>query len=187
MPEPAILTPCPWLPPVEGMLDFRMTRRHGDEKGSAYYLDALRYAQSLWLSGKSAQALLQLNKAWMADLAPDDPVLSSHPPPYTALMWMMRRAADGGCGFLGDPVRHFQHLASRMSGPRAEPRAWRAWLCMHLARHVLPCSEFHADGPQLAREGLWVPSWSRALSAIATCGWPGESTAAEEARTARIA
>lgn len=161
--------------------DPRITRRHGADKGAAFYLDALRYAQSLWLASKPAQAILQLNKAWMADLTPGDPALGAHPPPYAALVWMLRHAAGGGCGFLGDPVRHFQHLASRMSGPRAEVRAWRAWLCMHLARRVLPCDGFHADGPQIVREGLWIPSWSRALSAIAGCGWPGEARWAQEA------
>ena len=55
----------------------RVTRRHGVERGAAFYQDALRYAQSLWISGKPAQAILQLDKAWMADLSDDAAVLRS--------------------------------------------------------------------------------------------------------------
>ena len=170
--------PCPWLPEVLEPHDFTITRRHGSERGAAFYQDALRYAQSQWISGKPAQALLQLDKAWMADLADGDPVLADHPPPYQALAWILRQAADGNHGYLGNPVRHFQHLASRMSGPRAEIRSWRAWLCLHLAERVLPHAGFPRDGSQLAREGLWVPGFGRAMAAVEEAGWPGEAATA---------
>lgn len=170
--------PCPWLPEVTETHDFTITRRHGALRGVAFYQDALRYAQSQWISGKPAQTLLQLDKAWMADLPDGDPVLRNHPPPYRALAWILRQAADGNCGYLGNPVRHFQHLASRMSGPRAEIRSWRAWLCMHLAERVLPRTGFPRDGRQLAREGLWIPSLQRSLDAVAAAGWTGEAEAA---------
>lgn len=154
--------------------DFTITRKHGRERGAAFYQDALRYAQSQWVSGKPAQALLQLDKAWMADLSGDDPVLVTHPPPYQALVWIMWEAASGNCGYLGNPVRHFQHLASRMSGPRAEIRSWRAWLCFHLAESTLPAAGFPRDGRQLVREGLWIPGTSRCLIEISRRGWKGE-------------
>ncbi len=169
---------CPWLPKVLEPHDFTITRRHGSARGAAFYQDALRYAQSQWISGKPAQALLQLDKAWMADLTNGDPVLRQDPPPYQALAWIMRQAAGGNHGYLGNPVRHFQHLASRMSGPRAEVRSWRAWLCLHLAERVLPPAGFPRDGRQLAREGLWVPGFGRTLVAVAATGWPGEAAAA---------
>lgn len=171
--------PCPWLPEVQEPHDFTITRRHGDSRGAAFYQDALRYAQSQWISGKPAQAVLQLDKAWMADLAPGDPVLGQHPPPYQALAWILKQAAHGNHGYLGNPVRHFQHLASRMSGPRAEIRSWRAWLCMHLAGRILPPAGFPRDGRQLAREGLWIPGLGRALAEVAAAGWPGEAAIAE--------
>jgi hypothetical protein len=173
--------PCPWLPEVDVIHDFTVTRRHGKTRGAEFYQDALRYAQSQWLAGKPAQAILQLDKAWMADLtaAPDFPDTRSSP--YHALAWILRHSADGNRGFPGNPVRHFQHLASRMSGPRAELRAWRAWLCMHLAERVLPHAGFPRDGRQIAREGLWIPSLGRALEAVATLGWPGEWLAARDA------
>ncbi len=169
---------CPWLPEVMEPHDFTITRRHGSERGAAFYQDALRYAQSQWITGKPAQALLQLDKAWMADLTTGDPVLRQSPPPYQALAWILRQAATGNHGYLGNPVRHFQHLASRMSGPRAEIRSWRAWLCLHLAERVLPPAGFPRDGRQLAREGLWVPGFGRTMAAVAAAGWLGESAAA---------
>ena len=165
---------CPWLPGVEGIHDHSLTRRHGAEKGEAFYQDALRFAQSHWLSGKPAQAILQLNKAWMSDLAGDDPVLAEFPPPYRALVWILRESAAGGRGFLGNPVRHFQHLASRVSGPRAEVRSWRAWVCFHLAERVLDRSRFPRDGVQLAKEGLWIPGFHRSCDEVARRGWSGE-------------
>jgi hypothetical protein len=163
---------CPWLPEISGIHDFTLTRRHGHVKGADFYLDALRFAQSQWISGKPAQAILQLNKAWMADLAGDEPVLKAYPSPYRALVWIMENAAAGDRGFMGNPVRHFQHLASRLSGPRAEIRSWRAWLCFHLAEKTL--SGFPRDGEQIAREGLWIPGVHRALHEVAKRGWPGE-------------
>jgi hypothetical protein len=165
---------CPWLPEVSETLDFSITRRHGENKGVDFYLDALRYAQSQWLAGKPAQAILQLNKSWMADLAADDPVLLSHPPPYRALRWIIEIAAQGNSGYLGNPVRHFQHLASRMSEPRREIRSWRAWLCFHLAEQILDPARFPRDGEQIAREGLWIPSFQRTLHEVVEKGWPRE-------------
>lgn len=158
----AVNPPCPWLPAIDEIHDFTLTRRHGGERGALFYQDALRYAQSLWISGKPAQAILQLDKAWLAE------VPGEHPPPYQALVWIMREASAGGRGYLGNPVRHFQHLASRMSGPRAG-------LCFHLAERVLPRARFPRDGLQIAREGLWIPGFIRSLQAVADFGWPGEA------------
>ncbi len=174
----AVNPPCPWLPVIEEIHDFSVTRRHGGAKGAEFYRDTLAYAQSQWISGKPAQAILQLDKAWMADLPAGHAVLVSHPPPYQALRWILRHAADGSCGYLGNPVRHFQHLASRMSGPRAEIRAWRAWLCLHIAEQELPAAGFPRDGQQIAREGLWIPGYARSLQAVAEGGWPGEAEVA---------
>ena len=173
--SPRVNPPCPWLPAVSEIHDFTITRRHGHARGSAFYQDALRFAQSQWISGKPAQAILQLDKAWMAE-APGD-----HPAPYRALVWILAEASDGGRGYLGNPVRHFQHLASRMSGPRPEVRSWRAWFCFHLAEGVLPRERFPRDGRQIAREGLWIPGRFQALEKVARLGWPGEAGQAREA------
>lgn len=110
----------------------------------------------------------------MADLTGDEPVLKTHPSPYRALVWIMETAAGGNHGYLGNPIRHFQHLASRMSGPRKEIRSWRAWFCFHLAEKSLNSAEFPRDGEQLAREGLWIPGYQRARNEILENGWAGE-------------
>ena len=172
--ETQLNPPCPWLPRISEIHDFTLTRRHGSERGAVFYQDALCYAQSLWMSRKPAQAILQLDKAWMADPSDDFTVLVSHPPPYHALIWILLAASQGDHGYLGNPVRHFQHLASRMSGPRAEIRNARAWLCFHLAEKFLPPAGFPRDGRQIAREGLWIPGWAPALYTVAAHGWPGE-------------
>lgn len=166
---------CPGLPKIEETHDFTVTRRHGQSKGAAYYFDALRYAQSLWRTGKPAQAILQLNKAWMADLTGEFDILETYPSPYGALVWILENASSSDCGYLGNPVRHFQHLASRMSGPRAEIRAWRAWLCFGLAEKILPAAAYPRDGEQIVREGLWIPSLGRAVEEISKKGWPNET------------
>jgi len=149
------MTPCPHLPEY----DPGKPKRHGAERGAGFYLDALRFAQGHWLEGKPAQALLQLNKAFSADLRDDEAILVKWPWPYPALEWMLGKSADGSHGFLGNPVRHFQHLATRMSGPRKEARIAHAWKCFHLSRRVLEgMGDFPLDGRQIAREGIFIPS-----------------------------
>ena len=171
---------CPWLPAVARRLDAAVTRRHGTVKGAEFYLDALAYAQSQWLSGHPARAILQLNKAWMA-VQVDPRAPEFLPAPYRALVWIVQRAAGGGCGFLGNPVRHFQHFASRMRGPQSELRVWRASACFHLASRTLEGHPFPQDGRQLARCGLWLPAWQRTLGELSIAGWPAEAEAARRA------
>ena len=148
------MTPCPYLPEYDG----KTAKRHGLERGAGFYLDALRFAQGHWLEGQPAQALLQLNKALSADLLRDEAILIEWPWPYAALKWILEKSADGNQGFLGNPVRHFQHLATRMSGPRKEVRIARAWKCFHISRRVLEGKgDFPLDGRQIAREGIFIP------------------------------
>ncbi|QTN33360.1 hypothetical protein HZ994_13900 [Akkermansiaceae bacterium] len=145
---------CPYLPHWEP----GTRKAHGLGRGGDFYLDALTFAQGHWLEGKPAQAILQLNRAFSADISGNDPILETWPWPYAALEWMLEQAADGRCGFLGNPVRHFQHLATRMSGPRREVRIVRAWKCFHIARRVLDGKGgFPLDGRQIAREGIFIP------------------------------
>ncbi|MGE9269059.1 MAG: hypothetical protein ACQKBY_13280 [Verrucomicrobiales bacterium] len=151
------MPPNPHLPPAPPTLKAAHTRQHRAECGPRYYLAALELSQSHWLPGKPAQALLQLNKAFLADLPDDAPILQSHPLPYAALVWLLQNRHESP-GFLGNPVRHFQHLATRMSGPRAELRATRAWLCFHLAQDLLPPADFPPDQRQLQSDKILIPS-----------------------------
>lgn len=159
---------------MSGRLGPDSTRRYAGQKGPEFYLATLCYAQSLWLEGKPAQAILQLNKSWMADLRGDEEVLRNYPSPYQALLWIIDMGKSPNAGFMGNPVRHFQHLASRMSGPRSEVRKWRAWACFHLVERELQGLGFFRDGEQLIKEGLWVPGWSRVCCEIEADGWLGE-------------
>jgi hypothetical protein len=175
--------PCPWLPRVERQLGLETVGLHRQAKGWDFHLAALACSQSLWMAGKPAQAILQINQSFMADLgnAGDENEFFGQPPPaYLALAWILREAAGGGAGFMGNPVRHFQHLATRMSGPRAEIRAWRAWACFHIAEKVLPAGH-PRDGRQIAREGIRVPGWNAVIAAIHRGGWPGEGACAARA------
>ncbi len=150
--------PCPYLPHVEGPVSPNLTKRHGTTRGAEYYMDALRYAQGQWIAQKPAQAILQLNKAFSTELPPTAQVFRDHPLPYQALAWILATAVDNSKGFLGNPVRHFQHLATRLSGLNREIRIQRAWICFWIARQILsPNGAFPLDGRQIAREGIFIP------------------------------
>lgn len=167
-----ILSGCPLLPEVSHPQGPMVTRVHAAERGANYYLATLRYAQSLWREGKPAQALLQLNKAFMADLHGDEEVLRDYPPPYGVLRWFLGHRPENR--FLGNPVRHFQHLATRVSGERNDIRAWRAWACFHISRQILPANEFPPDEEQVVKERIVFPEWDSVLAAIRRGGWGGE-------------
>lgn len=146
----------PYLPTISVHLGAAHTRQHRAECGEKFYLAALELAQSHWLSKKPAQALLQLNKAFMANLADDAAILNVHPLPYRALVWFLEnRPIDH---FIGNPVRHFQHLATRISGPRPELRSQRSWACFQLAIKILPAAKFPFDEFQIARENIKISS-----------------------------
>ncbi|MDA0765906.1 MAG: hypothetical protein O3A92_03685 [Verrucomicrobia bacterium] len=164
---------CPHLPMVEALWTAREMAGHRGSHGAGFYVAALSFAQSLWLEGKPAQALLQMNKALMADLSGGEPELREWPLPYAAKVWVMREAGEGE--FLGNPVRHYQHLATRMSGPRAELRRWRAWACLYLAEGALGREGFPRDGEQIAKAGVVVPEGAEVVERLDELGLPGEA------------
>jgi hypothetical protein len=166
------ILPCPHLPEVAEALTAESIRAAGPDRGPRFYLATLRFGQSLWREGKPAQAILQLNRAWSADLRGDEEELARWPSPYRALVWMLERSPEGH--FLGNPVRHFQHLATRMSGPRGEVRKWRAWACFHLAERVLPADGYPRDEEQVLAEGVVFPPPREVLKELGRLGWPGE-------------
>jgi hypothetical protein len=144
---------CPHLPAAVANMTAGDLLVFGKDRGAVFYELSLTYAHTLWQRQLPAQALLQLNRALGADLAPESPILQRWPLPYAAVAWMLcHRPADA---FLGNPRRHYQHLATRMVPPRRERRAWRAWACWALARRILPY--LPADREQLVREALQEP------------------------------
>ncbi len=165
-----------------GGMNYLSLRSLDGKRCSEFYQKSLEYAQFLWVAGKPAQAILQLNRAWAADLPDDDPVLSRWVPPFAALAWMLaQRDEMQGGGFIGNPVRHFQHLATRVTGPRREVRSWRAWACFHIAESRLDSSVHPRDEYQIEREELCIPDTEETLTALHQHGWSGESN---HARTA---
>ena len=146
------MKPNPYLPEVLEPLPSDHTRRHREKCGQDFYEACLELAQWHGQCGKPAQAILQLNKAGM---------VISEPMPYAGIFWYVAYRKDGE--FLGNPVRHFQHLASRMSGANAEARSWRAWACFHLAVELLPEEEFPRDEEQMENEALEIPDWEVVL------------------------
>ncbi|BCU76226.1 hypothetical protein [Luteolibacter sp. LG18] len=166
--------PCPHLPDigVDSHPASRLAAYRDGERGADFYRQALHCGQSRWLEKLPAQALLMLNRAMGASLCHrrDATVLADHPIPYQAVGWILRR--DDGGGFLGNPRRHYQHLATRMSGWDIERRTARAWACWVLAKHVNPAWE--ADHVQIAREGIVEPAFETVHAAVVAHGLPGE-------------
>src|SRR5690606_37223942 len=131
---------------------------------------ALECAQALWLAGVPAQALLLLNRAMGAALTGAEPVLAAWPLPYAAVRWILEHRREGE--FIGNPRRHYQHLATRMVEPRREVRRWRAWACWWVARQVRP--DDPPDEKQLREEGIREPAPEEIAAQLERWGLPGE-------------
>jgi hypothetical protein len=161
---------CPFLPLPEHPMTAAVMKRHGEDRGPDFYLGALTCAQSLWLQGLPAQAILQLDRALAADLSAEADILSVHPLPYAPMAWLLRHRRPDQ--FIGNPRRHFQHLATRLTGPRAEVRCWRAWACWWMSRIIDPT--LPADEEQLAQESITEPTLTEIESSLNRFGHAGE-------------
>jgi len=142
----------------------------GEDRGAGFYLAALHYAQSLWLQGFPARAILLCNRALGAELNSSEPILRQWPLPYLAVGWLLRNHLPDH--FMGNPRRHWQHLATRMSGPRSEVRTWRAWACWRLACAAMP--HLPPDEKQLALEAVREPGEEEIAGHLERLGHPGE-------------
>lgn len=163
--------PCPYLPLPEKALGSSHVRRLGKERGAAFYLAALEYAQSLWLQGFPARSLLLINRALGAQVSDGTPELQRWPLPYAAAAWVMCHRAEDQ--FVGNPRRHYQHLATRMVEPRKEQRSWRAWACWFMACRIFP--DYPADVQQLLEENVSEPDRDTILRNLRALGLPGEA------------
>ncbi len=138
----------------------------GSDRGELFYGTALRYAHSLWLRGFPARALLVLNRALGCELHGNETELISWPLPYAALCWILKNASPGQ--YIGNPRIHYQHLASRVRGPRKELRQGRAWACWWIARQCKP--EFSPDYKAMVPE----PSRDEVATLLKQLGIKGE-------------
>jgi hypothetical protein len=149
-------------------LDWRTLHVHREDvRGAEFYHDCLEYAHALWQRGLAARAILCLDRALGADLRGDEPVVRDWPPPYAALVWLLRHATPAA--LVGNPRVHFQHYADRLAGPRTEARRARAWACWVLTRVVLP----HL--PRDEKHSVVEPSHAEIAAQLRAHGWPGET------------
>lgn len=179
-PTPSV-APCPYLPtiteryPASALASFR-----GKRKGFGFYQTSLQCAQSRWLEGFPAQAILMINRALSVDFStwPDEEraKLNDLSFPYQALAFIIREG--GRYGFLGNPRRHFQHLATRMSGANLELRIARAWACWAIARKTLP--DLTADEKQLTEESITEPGLAEISANLAATTIDAEQLAWEK-------
>ena len=127
------LAPCPHLPVCREGMDWKPSI--ASKRTTAvpnFYYACLEYGQSLWTRGFAARAILCLDRAFAADLAGDELILTQWALPYSAMAWLLGNVPPGT--FMGNPRVHFQHYADRMNEPRKNQRQWRAWACWAIAR-----------------------------------------------------
>ena len=148
------MLPCPFLPQPDHAFTHKDIHALENDRCEKFYRTALNYAQTLWLEGFPAKSLLLVNRALSCFL----PVVCLNhegAQPYHAKAWILiNRPADR---FIGNPRRHYQHLATRMVEPHKELRTWRAWACWYLARMLLPEDEFPHDAAQVREERIVKP------------------------------
>ena len=161
-------SPCPHLPKIDKLLPVTHAKKYREHCGLDYFLACLELAQSLWRAGAPAQAILQLDKSFMANHTED---IS---PIYQSILWIIQNTPE--TQFIGNPVRHFQHLASRMNmkQPNAELRIWRAWACLHLTEKYAP-KTYPRDEHQINKETLLIPTIKQTLHKISALGGNEES------------
>src|SRR5947209_1546475 len=127
------MPPCPFLPQPPRAITHEDMHALGADRGVRFYETVLGYAQSLWLDGFPAKALLLISRGlscWLPDVSLVQPWA-----PYCAVAWILRNRPEGR--FFGNPRWHYQHLATRMVEPNKQLRTWRAWACWYLAKQIL--------------------------------------------------
>ncbi|MCB1124039.1 MAG: hypothetical protein KJT03_20980, partial [Verrucomicrobiae bacterium] len=113
------------------------------------------------------RALLAVDRALLTDLTGEEPELLAWPLPYQAMAWMIANYREET--FVGNPRVHFQHLASRIRGERADQRRWRAWACWYLTRQVKPAL------PGDAKQGIIEPAFEAIDKGLENHGISGEA------------
>lgn len=128
-------TPCPFLPSCGRPLSWRDLNALRHDQGPELYLLCLEYAQQLWLDGLPARALLAVDRALYCDVPSGHEVLRDYPMPYRTIGWMVTQPSEA---FTGNARVHYQHLADRVKGDRAEIKKWRAWAAWAVVRAARP-------------------------------------------------
>src|SRR3954465_7150636 len=112
------MEPCPYLPEPDRRFTAEDIHALGKDRSGRFYSTAMGYAQTLWLDGFPAKALLQVNRA-MACVLPELSLMprgramgdpgSGEPgycgAPYHAKAWIMHHRPANT--FIGNPRRHY--------------------------------------------------------------------------------
>jgi hypothetical protein len=106
-----------------------------EDQGPELYRLCLEYGQQLWLDDLPARALLAVDRALYCEVHGDAEVLRQYPMPYRTIGWMVRQPTEN---FAGNARVHYQHLADRVRGERAELKKWRAWAAWAVSRVARP-------------------------------------------------
>lgn len=125
-------------------MSYRDLRAHPKDS-AAFYANALKYGQYLWLHGHAGRSILAITRALYAPLPSNDPVYSQHPLPYAALGWIV--AKNESDDFPGNPRISFQHQATRLRGDREPIRRARAWGVWTIICKVRPQLESDLKDP----------------------------------------
>lgn len=165
MPPPFVNEPHPLLPKIDRLYRADEITAFGKDRGADFYETCHQYAQSLWQIGFPAKCILLLNRALSAPLPETEPVLKKWPLPYKAMAWLLLNRSEEL--FIGNPRRHWQHLATRMVEPNKELRSWRAWACWYLAKTILPEKDFPSDLEQIREEGVIEPTYNEIAGHLA--------------------
>ncbi|GHC02494.1 hypothetical protein [Cerasicoccus arenae] len=147
-------------------MDWRDLARWRKNPGEDFYRTALAYGQYLWEQGLSARALLAVDRALYANLHGDEAVLEEWPWPYETIGWLV--ANNPADQFIGNPRVHYQHLADRVRGERADQKKWRAWAAWAVVRQVAP------ELPPDTKHAVVEPTLAEIAIGLRTHGAPGE-------------
>ncbi len=167
-------TPCPFLPSCGRPLSWRDLNELRKKQGAELYRLCLEYGQQLWLDDLPARALLAVDRALYCDVPVDAEVLGEYPMPYRTIGWMVKQPSEN---FTGNARVHYQHLADRVRGERAELKKWRAWAAWAVTRQARPdldgdpkhvvTEPTHVEieaGLQACGHGDEIAEWRKALA-----------------------
>jgi hypothetical protein len=118
------------------------------------------------LDGLPARALLAVDRALYCDVAGSAEVLQAYPLPYAAIRWLVSQPSDA---FTGNARVHYQHLADRVRGERADIKKWRAWAAWALVRQARP------ELPSDPKHNVLEPSYAEIANGLTHYGVAGET------------
>ena len=132
----------------------------------------LEYGQQLWLEDLPARALLAVDRALYCNVTSKAECIARYPMPYSAIGWLVAQPTPQ---FTGNARVHYQHLADRVKGERADQKKWRAWAAWAVVRQVRP--DLPADPKHTVKE----PNVNEILAGLKAHGISGEAEAWQQA------